>query len=52
MMAIGMVVEIEKFPTMPAFPGCPLVEEHGSSRLTDDCDEGDGGDDEDEEDIE
>ena len=28
-----MVVDMEQFPTMPAFPGCLLAEENGSSHL-------------------
>ena len=46
MMVIGMVVDMEQFPNMPAFPGHPRVDEHGSSQPT-----GDGGDDEEEEDM-
>ena len=53
MLAIGKAVDMEKFPTMPAFLGYPLAEEHGSSQPTGDIgDEGDGIDDEEQEDTE
>ena len=50
MLAIEMVVDMEQFPTMPAFSGRPLAEEHTSSQPMDDGD--DEGDDEDDEAIE